>query len=216
MKKRSFLKTSGVFAVMFLCCLLAVSNRTASVVTTAQTSETVETKSHFAPAVCPGAGLLISEVFPNPSGGTDSPFEFIELVATRSIDFATTPHSVVFVSEGPATGNGWREGGDITYGFNITTGTVAAGDVVYVGGSAMTPTGTKLRTINTGTTGGDAFGNADTTGVLGNGGGNFSRRLQCAGTNFRCLITVFQHCHDCIRACYRFDFSDGKCRQSLN
>src|SRR6185295_11102107 len=68
--------------------------------------------------------------------------------------------------------NGWVTGGAITYGFNIASGTVSPGDVVYVGGSGMAPTGTKLRTINTGTTGGDGFGNSLAAGVFGNGGGS--------------------------------------------
>ena len=118
-----------------------------------------------------GPGLLISEFLANP-GGTDSPFEYVELVATKTIDFSITPHSVVFTNNGTATTSGWVAGGGITYGFDITTGIVNLGDVVYVGGSTMTPTGTKLRVINTGTTNGDGFGNFNTGGVLGNGGGN--------------------------------------------
>jgi len=123
------------------------------------------------PAVCPGAGLLISEILANPSG-SDSPFEFVELRATRTIDFSVTPYSVVFNNNGTANANGWIAGGTLSYGFSITTGTVNVGDIVYVGGSSMTPTGTKLRTINTATTAGDGFGNAAASGVLGNGGGN--------------------------------------------
>ena len=116
------------------------------------------------------AQLLISEYLANPSG-TDSPFEFVELIATEDIDFALTPYSVVFGNNGTATANGWIAGGTVTYGFNITAGSVSRGDVVYVGGSSMVPTGTKLRTINTLTTGGDGFGDA-ASGVLGNGGAN--------------------------------------------
>ncbi len=115
-------------------------------------------------------GLVISEVLANPSG-TDSPFEWIELVATSNINFATTPYTVV-CNNSAATVNGWIEGGSITYAFQINTGTVNAGDVVYVGGSSMAPTGTKIRTINTGTTAGDGFGAAATSGVVGNGGSN--------------------------------------------
>ena len=117
------------------------------------------------------AQLLISEWLANPSG-TDSPFEWVELVAASDIDFAVTPHSVVFTDNGTATANGWVEGGSVTYGFNITSGTVTRGDVVYVGGSGMAPTGTKLRVIDTGTTLGDGFGNFRTGGVLGNGSGS--------------------------------------------
>ncbi len=115
-------------------------------------------------------GLVISELLVNP-GGTDSPFEWVELLATDNIDFSTTPYSVVVTSSDPATTNGWIEGGSITYGFALTSGTVNAGDVVYVGGSSMSPTGTQLRAINTATTAGDGFGNAG-SGVFGNGGGN--------------------------------------------
>ncbi|WP_017655601.1 ExeM/NucH family extracellular endonuclease [Fortiea contorta] len=116
-------------------------------------------------------GLLISEILTNPNGN-DSPFEYVELIATQAIDFSITPYSVVFANNGNATASGWIAGGGITYGFSITSGTVNVGDVVYVGGSSMAPTGTKLRTINTGTTTGDRFGTANATGVLGNGGGN--------------------------------------------
>lgn len=123
------------------------------------------------PAKSQGPGLLISEVLPNP-GGTDSPFEYIELVATRNIDFSITPYSVVVCNNGNATVNGWVHGAAITYGFSITTGSVSQGDVVYVGGSSMAPTGTKIRTIDTGTQPGDGFGNAASGGVVGNGGGN--------------------------------------------
>jgi hypothetical protein len=113
--------------------------------------------------------LLISEYLANPNG-TDSPFEFVELRATRTINFATTPYSVVVANNGTATANGWINGGAISYGFSITSGTVNSGDVVYVGGSSMAPTGVKLRTIDTGTTAGDRFGNANASGVFGNGG----------------------------------------------
>lgn len=117
------------------------------------------------------AALYISEFLPNPNG-TDSPFEWVELIATSNINFALTPYSVVFANNGTATSAGWVAGGALTYGFSITTGSVNAGDVVYVGGSSMAPTGTKLRTINTGTTAGDGFGTANSAGVLGNGGTN--------------------------------------------
>lgn len=115
--------------------------------------------------------LLISELLPNPNG-TDSPFEYVELIATKNIDFSVTPYSVVVCNNGNGTTAGWIAGGSITYGFSINTGTVSAGEVVYVGGASMLPTGPKIRTINTGTTAGDRFGSANSSGVIGNGGGN--------------------------------------------
>jgi len=114
-------------------------------------------------------GLIISELHVNPSG-TDSPFEYAEFRATKFINFATTPYSVVLCNNGTATAAGWIAGGALSYGFSINTGTVNPGDVVYVGGSSMAPTGVKLRVINTGTTAGDGFGNLNTGGVFGNGG----------------------------------------------
>ena len=118
-----------------------------------------------------GAGLLLSQVFTNPSG-SDSPFEYVQLVATQAINFATTPYSVVFEDSSSVNANGWNAGGVLTYGFNINTGSVNPGDVVNVGESSMSATGTKLRVINTLTTAGDGFGSIDTAGagVLGNGG----------------------------------------------
>lgn len=116
-------------------------------------------------------GLLISEVLANPNGN-DSPFEYVELIATQPIDFSLTNYSVVFSNNGNATAAGWIAGSALTYGFSITSGTVNTGDVVYVGGSSMVPTGTKLRVINTGTTAGDRFGSSNSGGVLGNGGAN--------------------------------------------
>ena len=113
-------------------------------------------------------GLLISEFMADPTG-TDNSNEWVELIATRTIDFSVTPFSVVFANNGTATVNGWKAGAGITYGFNINSGSAQKGDVVYVGGSLMTTTGTKLRVISTGTVAGDAFGNLAASGVLGNG-----------------------------------------------
>jgi hypothetical protein len=114
--------------------------------------------------------LLISEVFVNPSG-TDSCKEFVELVATKSIDFSNTPYAVIVCNNGTSTVRGWKEGKAISYAFEIASGSVKAGDVVYVGGSCMKINGTKLRTINNMTTGGDGgIGQANASGIFGNGG----------------------------------------------
>lgn len=118
------------------------------------------------------AQLFISEFMANPPGGNDSPNEWVELIATENINFAVTPYSVIFSDNGTTRfgTNGWATGANVTYGFEIISGTVSRGDVVYVGGTGMTPTGVRLREINTGTTPGDGLGNANTGGVLGNGG----------------------------------------------
>lgn len=125
----------------------------------------------LAPVFAQNPGMVVSEAFINPSG-SDSPFEWVELKVTENIDFTATPYTVVVCNNGSATLNGWVEGGSKTYAFEITTGSVQAGDVVYVGGSQMAPTGTQIRTIHTGNSAGDGFGNANSGGVMGNGGGN--------------------------------------------
>lgn len=125
------------------------------------------------------AQMIISGYVANP-GGTDAPYEYVQLIATDTIDFSVTPYSVVFNNNGSATSNGWIAGGALTYGFNITTGTVVPGQVCFVGGSGMLISGSGstsipnnwLRTINTGTTAGDGFGTSSSAGALGNGGAN--------------------------------------------
>jgi hypothetical protein len=117
-------------------------------------------------------GLLISEFQADPTG-SDSPFEFVELIATKNIDFSVTPYTVIFVNNGTATASGWIAGTNKTYAFQISSGTVSAGDVIYVGGSSMLPQSNRYRVIDTGVSAGDGgIGNADPSGVLGNGGTN--------------------------------------------
>lgn len=52
-------------------------------------------------------GLLISELLANPNGSA-SPFEYVELIATQSIDFSVTPYAVVFSNNGTANASGWK------------------------------------------------------------------------------------------------------------
>src|SRR6218665_4048011 len=117
-------------------------------------------------------GLVISEFYINPPSN-DLNLEWVELIATKNIDFSLTPYTVVANNNGTATANGWIAGGGISYAFEINSGTVTAGQVVYVGGITMAPTGTKIKVKDVTTTTGDGFGNAaPTAGVFGNGGGN--------------------------------------------
>ncbi len=117
-------------------------------------------------------GLAISEVFVNPAG-TDSCKEYVELIATQNINFNSTPYSVIVNNNGIATTNGWISGGALSYAFQISSGSVVAGQVVYVGGSCMTPTANQLRVINVKNVNGDGgIGSANVNGVFGNGGAN--------------------------------------------
>ena len=51
-------------------------------------------------------GLLISEIQTDPALA-DSPKEWVELIATRSINFARTPYTVIFSNNGMATSKGF-------------------------------------------------------------------------------------------------------------
>lgn len=130
-------------------------------------------------AFAQGPGLVIQRFFTKPSSGAESPYEFVELVATRNIDFSTERYTVVFCDAKDASTVGWPQGGAYSYSFEIpaSAGTVTAGELIYVGGSSLSIGGSSckiLRQINTSTTGGDAFGNpaSGNNGVLGNGGGH--------------------------------------------
>ena len=131
------------------------------------------------PALAQGPGLVISGYYANPAGSDDNK-EFVELTATRNLNFGTGSYCVVFSDVGGSTSpTGWANGGVVTYAITISSGTVAKGGKLYVGGNA---TGTFLSggtacityTTSTSTTGA-AFGNANTGtggtgGVMGNGG----------------------------------------------
>ena len=120
--------------------------------------------------------------------GDDSPYEYAQFVATRDIDFNSTPFTIVWNDVGVAgsTGtasfsDGWSGGSLLSYAFELTTGSIARGEVFYVGGSAQLISGPGssslagqrwLRTINTAVASGDGLGIGDSTGVFGNGGPN--------------------------------------------
>jgi hypothetical protein len=126
------------------------------------------------------AKLVISRYMANPAG-TDSPYEYLQVIATEAIDFAATPYTVVWANDGTAIPNGWVSGAALTYGFSINSGTLSQAQVACVGGSGKLINGAAttdisaanwLKTINTGTTAGEGFGSLNTSGVLGNGGTN--------------------------------------------
>lgn len=86
--------------------------------------------------------MIITGYLPNPGGpeahATNGANEYIQFLATRDIDFAITPFSVVTNNNAGATTNpvnGWATGGARTYKFNLTSGTVKKGDFFYVGGN---------------------------------------------------------------------------------
>ncbi|MGX5820161.1 DUF5689 domain-containing protein [Chitinophaga lutea] len=78
---------------------------------------------------------------PDGTSTTDANYEYIQLLATRDIDFAVTPHALVTTNNAGGstpTGypvNGWATGDLRTYKLNLTSGTVKKGEFFYVGGS---------------------------------------------------------------------------------
>jgi hypothetical protein len=141
------------------------------------------------------ADIVISGYLANPAG-TDSPYEYVQLVALKDIDFAINPYSVIFANNGTATSSGWAAGGGLTYQFSLTAGTVSQGGVFYVGGngklingapsgvpSASIASANWIREINTATTGGDnSRGSSNSAGIVGNGGSNADGIAVFSGT----------------------------------
>nr|WP_052176773.1 DUF5689 domain-containing protein [Pedobacter glucosidilyticus] len=136
------------------------------------------------------ADVVISG-FINDASGTDGNYEYIQLMATRDIDFSVTPFSVVVTNNaGTAqpTGfplNGWATGGGSTsfrtFKFNLTSGTATKGTFFYVGGSTRLINGANstsisnanwIRSFNYTTTNGDGFGTRNTN-LLANSGNAF-------------------------------------------
>jgi len=81
--------------------------------------------------------IVISGFLVDPNGG-DANNEYIQFLATRDINFATTPFSVYTNNNAGATTfptQGWNTGGARTYKFNLTSGTVSKGEYFYVGGT---------------------------------------------------------------------------------
>jgi hypothetical protein len=134
------------------------------------------------------------DVDPN---GTDANNEYIQLLATRDIDFAVTPLSVITNNNAGATAaplSGWIEGGIRTFKFNLITGTVKKGEYFYVGGTGKRINGGSstsissskwISTINYSTTvGADGVGNiiSATANLLANSG-NVAGIAVFEGTN---------------------------------
>lgn len=116
--------------------------------------------------------------------GGDGNYEYAQLMATRDINFAATPFSVVFTNNANAStptgfpANGWATGGMRTYKFNLTSGTAAKGTFFYVGGGGKLINGASstnissanwVRSFNYTTTDGDGFG-TKTSGLMANSG----------------------------------------------
>ncbi|MBA2746594.1 MAG: hypothetical protein H0U44_10245, partial [Flavisolibacter sp.] len=127
------------------------------------------------------AAMVISGYLTDPSG-SDANYEYIQFRATKDINFALTPFSVVTTNNAGTnvpTGfpaNGWATGGLRTYKINLTSGTVLKGEYFYVGGnpkiwggSSTDISSSKFFTKLYATVDGDGFG-TKTTNLLANSG----------------------------------------------
>lgn len=127
--------------------------------------------------------VIITGIMTDVKGG-DGNYEYVQFMATKDINFATTPFSMV-ATNNPNAGipegtpaNGWATGQQRTYKLNITAGTAAKGTFFYVGGttkmingatSTSMATSNWVRTLNYTTTDGDGFG-TKTGGLFANSG----------------------------------------------
>lgn len=127
--------------------------------------------------------VVISGFISDVNGG-DGNYEYIQLLATQDINFASTPYSVVVTNNAGAStptgvpANGWGTGGMRTFKFNLTSGTAAKGTFFYVGGTTKLINGANstsianvnwIRSFNYTTTDGDGFG-TKTGGLFANSG----------------------------------------------
>src|SRR5690606_33267923 len=92
--------------------------------------------------------------YSNDPGGTDYPYEYIQLRATQDIDFSETPFTLVTSNSATASTplgftslQGWATGDKRSYKFELTSGTVSKGEFFYVGGSGKTINGTSSTNI---------------------------------------------------------------------
>ena len=84
------------------------------------------------------ANIIITGYLVDPTGG-DANYEYIQLMATKDINFAETPYAIVTTNNAGAstpTGfpiAGWATGNLRTYKINMTSGSVSKGQYFYAG-----------------------------------------------------------------------------------
>lgn len=116
--------------------------------------------------------------------GSDGNYEYVQLMATRDIDFSVTNYAVVITNNANAStptgypAKGWATGDMRTFKFSLTSGKAAKGTFFYVGGAGQMINGSGstsmassnwIRSFNYTTQNGDDFG-TKTTGLLANSG----------------------------------------------
>lgn len=116
--------------------------------------------------------------------GGDGNYEYVQLLATKDINFSSTPYSVVVTNNANTstpTGfptNGWAAGDKRTYKFNLTSGFAPKGTFFYVGGTGKMINGSSstsmsdlnwVRSFDYVNINGDGFG-TKTSGLFANSG----------------------------------------------
>lgn len=142
------------------------------------------------------AAIVISGYLPMVEGTPLTDGEYIQFLATKDINFAVTPFSVVThntnsgYSPTGVPADGWATAGKRSYKFNLTSGTAAKGTYFYVGGNSR-------KLING--TGSTSIANANwivarnTSLVAGDGIGDKNADLLLNGTSaFSDGIAVFE------------------------
>ena len=82
--------------------------------------------------------LLISGFQSDPKGA-DGGYEYVQMLATKDIDFKTTPYSIIFCNNAGTASSatpldaGWATGGQRTIKWNIDSGSVKKGKFFYFG-----------------------------------------------------------------------------------
>lgn len=118
--------------------------------------------------------LIITGWQGDPEGG-DGDYEYVQLMATKDIDFATTPYSIVFAnSAGTSTPSildaGWATGELRTIKWNITSGSVQKGKFFYFGGSKKMINGSGSTLLTTANWYAKTYNSASGTTNTGDGG----------------------------------------------
>ena len=96
---------------------------------------------------------IIFSGFINDVAGADGNHEYMQFKATKDINFATTPFSVVTCNNAGTTVPigvpllGWATGQAKTYKFELKTGTVKKGEFFYVGGNNLMINGSSSTSI---------------------------------------------------------------------
>ncbi|HEU4554990.1 MAG TPA: DUF5689 domain-containing protein [Chitinophaga sp.] len=134
-------------------------------------------------AVIEIAPVIITGFMSDVKGG-DGNYEYVQLMATKDIDFAATPYAVVVTNNANAStptgypSKGWATGSMRTFKFNLYAGKAAKGTFFYVGGAGKMINGSGstsmassnwIRSFDYTKNNGDGFGNK-TGGLFANSG----------------------------------------------